>query len=253
MAAASRPPTSRPPPRRDHRVTAIHVVLYALLAAASALAITAVIVVLRTSRPRINGIAFAIGFVVGQLAVCVFALAIGIGTVPERDHAHDTFQAALEVLVGAGLLVGAWRVRYQRPRPDSLPTGRIREEIATRRAAAVARLGSLRPGAMAGSGALLGIGGPKRLTLTLLAVATIATGGLATTTEVSLVAVYVAIATALVWVPLGLTLVFGGRAAEWTAAAHEWWTRHRTIAILVPLVVLGAYFVGVGIVDLLGD
>ena len=234
-------------------MTAAHVVLYALLAAASALAITAVIVVLRTNRARINGIAFTIGFVVGQSAVCVFALAIGIGTVPERDHTHDTFQAVLEVLVGAGLLVAAWRVRHPRPHPNPLRTGRIREEVTTRRAAAVERLGSLRPSAMAGSGALLGIGGPKRLTLTLLAVATIATGGLATTTEVSLVAVYVAIATALVWVPLGLTLVFGPRAAEWTAAAQEWWATNRTIAILVPLVVLGAYFVGVGVAGLVGD
>jgi hypothetical protein len=51
----------------------------------------------------------------------------------------------------------------------------------------------------------------------------------------------------LVWVPVMLTLVFGGQAAEWTAAAQAWWRTHRSTAIFVPLVVLGGYFLGVGI------
>jgi hypothetical protein len=231
-------------------VTAVHVVLYGLLAGLSAVAATAVIVVLRTSQGRINGIAFTIGFVLVQLAVCAVALLIGIGTVPDRHHSHHGVEAVLELLVGVGLLAWAWRVRHPRPHLES--SRRVREELHTRRDAAMARLGTMRPGAMAGSGAVLGVG-PKRITLSLLAVATIATAGLATTTEVGLVGVYVAIASALVWVPVALTLVFGRRAAEWTAAAQEWWAMHRVVATFVPLVVLGVYFVAIGVADLVGS
>jgi hypothetical protein len=230
-------------------VTTIHVVLYGLLAGLSAVAATAVIVVLRTNHGRSNGLAFTIGFVVAQLAVCALALVIGIGTVPQRHRSHHRVEGVLELLLGAGLLVWAWRVRHPRPHLES--SRRIRTELHARRDAAMVRLGGMGPGAMVGSGALL-CAGPKRLTLTFLAVATIATAGLATTTEVGLVGVYVAIATALVWVPVALTLVFGRRAAEWTAATQEWWETHRMVATFVPLVVLGVYFAAIGVVDLVG-
>jgi hypothetical protein len=222
---------------------AVHVVLYGLLAAASALAITSVVAVLRTSRGRVNGTAFAIGFVSAQLAVTVLALGIGLQSVPKHGQSHQLFESTLRVLVGIGLLVAAWQVRHPHPHPPR----RRQSRFAARGDAALTRLRSLHPGAMLGAGGLLGIGGPKRLTLAILAAATIAAGSLSTTTEYSFVAVYVTIATMLVWVPVMLTLVFGGQAAEWTAAAQAWWRTHRSTAIFVPLVVLGGYFLGVGI------
>jgi hypothetical protein len=222
-----------------------HVVLYALLAAASALAVTSVVVVLRTEQGRVNGAAFAIGFLAAQLVVLVLLLLIGTQAVPQRGRSHDAFVATLEILVGLGLLAAAWRVVH--PQPPRDPPRRLEAQLTARREAALAHLGSLRPGALLGTGALLGVGGPKRLTLAILAAATIAAGELATTTQVSLVAVYVAIATALVWIPVVLMLFFGHRAAEWTAAAQKWWARHRTRAIMVPLVLLAVYFLALGI------
>jgi hypothetical protein len=222
---------------------AVHVVLYGLLAGASALAITSVVAVLRTSRGRVNGTAFAVGFVSTQLVVTVVALGIGLQSVPQHGQSHQLFESTLRVLVGIALLAAAWQVRHAHARPPR----RRQSRLAERRDAALTRLGSLRPGAMLGAGGLLGIGGPKRLTLALLAAATIAAGSLSTTTEYSFVAVYVAIATMLVWVPVMLTLGFGSQAAEWTAAAQAWWRTHRSTAVFVPLVVLGGYFLGVGI------
>jgi hypothetical protein len=222
---------------------AVHVVLYALLAGASALAITSVVAVLRTNHGRVNGTAFAVGFVSAQLAVTVLALGIGLQSVPQHGQSHQLFESTLQVLVGVGLLAAAWRVRHPHPHPPRRSDSRL----TVRRDAALTRLGSLRPGAVLGAGGLLGIGGPKRLTLALLAAATIAAGSLSTTTEYSFVAVYVAIATILVWVPVTLTLAFGRQAAEWTAAAQAWWRAHRSAAIFVPLVVLGGYFLGAGI------
>jgi hypothetical protein len=222
-----------------------HVILYGLIAGASALAITSVIVVLRTDRGRVNGLLFAVGFLVAQAVVCALALLIGTESVPQRGDSHHVFVAVLEILVAIGIFAAAWRLTH--PRPPRDPPRRLDAEIAARRTAALERLGSLRPGAVLGTGAALGVGGPKRLTLTLVAAATIAAGSLSAASEVSLVAVYVAIATALVWVPVMLTLVFGRRAAEWTAAGERWWAGHRTKAMFVPLVVLAVYFLVLGI------
>jgi hypothetical protein len=222
---------------------AAHVVLYGVLAGASALAITSVVMVLRTGHGRVNGTAFAVGFVAAQLVVSWLALEVGTASVPQTGDAHQVFESTLEILVGLGLLAAAWQVRHAQQRPPR----RRESKLIARRDAALERLGSFRPAAMVGAGGLLGVGGPKRLTLALLAAATIAAGGFSTPTEYSYVAVYVAIATVLVWVPVMLTLVFGSRAAEWTTTAQAWWRSHRSAATFFPLVVLGGYFVGAGI------
>ena len=101
-----------------------------------------------------------------------------------------------------------------------------------------------------GAGALLGIGGPKRLVLTILATAGIATAQVSTTEETTLVVLYVLLATVLVWVPVLLAVVWGNRAGEWTATVQTWWKAHRATATFVPLVLFGAYFVVAGIIDL---
>ena len=166
---------------------AVHVLLYGLLAGASALAITSVVAVLRTSRGRVNGTAFGVGFVSAQLAVTLLALGIGLQSVPQHGESHQLFQSTLRVAVGVALLAAAGWIRHPRPHPPR----RGDSKLVARRDAALVRLGTLRPGAMLGAGGLLGIGGPKRITLALLAAATIAAGSLSTTTEYSFVAIYV--------------------------------------------------------------
>jgi hypothetical protein len=94
------------------------------------------------------------------------------------------------------------------------------------------------------------VGGPKRLLLTILATAGIATAKVSPTEETSLVVVYVALATILVWVPVLLAVVWGNRAGEWTANVQAWWKAHRSTATFVPLALFGIYFVVTGIIDL---
>jgi hypothetical protein len=224
---------------------AIHVVVYGLLAGASALAATSVLVVLRTSRSRANGAAFAIGFVAAQLLLTLLVLQIDMGAVPQHQRSHPILLATLDLLVAAGLLIAARLVRRPRPRSAS---PRKHPELVNMRDRLVARLGKLRPGATLGVGALLGVGGPKRITITLLAAATIAAGALSRTTEYSFAAVYVVIATVLVWVPVALTIGFGARAADWTSAAQAWWRTHQASTVSTILVVIGAYFAVTGIV-----
>jgi Sap, sulfolipid-1-addressing protein len=64
-----------------------HVLVYALAAAASPLVLTATFVVIRSERPRTNGIAFLSGFLLGTTIACGLGLALGQAAV-DRLNSH---------------------------------------------------------------------------------------------------------------------------------------------------------------------
>ena len=68
-----------------------HVLFYALAAAASPLALTATFVVIRSERPRTNGIAFLSGFLLGTTIACGLGLALGQAAVDRLDS-HETVE-----------------------------------------------------------------------------------------------------------------------------------------------------------------
>ena len=95
--------------------TALQVVLYAFLAAASPLALASTLVVVGGPHRRASGVAFAVGVVVGQAVACGLAFALGVATVPGADTARETLRAVLEVGCGIALLVVSARVRSRLP------------------------------------------------------------------------------------------------------------------------------------------
>ena len=102
------------------------------------------------------------------------------------------------------------------------------------------RLSRLKPVAALGTGIALGIGGPKRLGITLIVAATISAAALGSAEELSLVVIYVLVATALVWVPVALYVVFGTRATDWIADAEAWVSAHQQPLTFYPSLVVGA-------------
>ena len=66
------------------------------------------------------------------------------------------------------------------------------------------------------------MGGVKRLTITLFAGATIAIAGLIPAEQAGLGALYVVIASLLVWLPVAVYLVAGKRADAWTERTEAW-------------------------------
>jgi hypothetical protein len=90
----------------------------------------------------------------------------------------------------------------------------------------MAGLANVRPAAAFSMAGLLGFGGPKRLVLTFLAMASISDAGLGDVADLTLVVVYIAVATALVSVPVGIVIVLGARAAGLLAGGHAWLTGH---------------------------
>src|SRR4051812_27753919 len=65
----------------------LRVVLFALVAATSPLALAAVLIVLTGDRPRLKGVALAIGVIVGQALFFLFVVSVGFASSPDgRDH-----------------------------------------------------------------------------------------------------------------------------------------------------------------------
>jgi Sap, sulfolipid-1-addressing protein len=211
--------------------TALQVLLYALVAGASPLALASTLVLLHGTRARWRSSAFAVGVVLGQAAVCGLAFAVGAASVPGSQSGRDNSRAALELVIGVALLAGSWYARY-RYTPKTAPTS-------SRSKAALARLDKVHTPAAFGTGTALGIGGPKRLGITLIVAATIAASGWSGRGEATLALAYVVIATAVVWGPVSLALVFGARAAGWMETAQAWLTAHRQLMTVRALFVLG--------------
>jgi hypothetical protein len=213
------------------------VLFYALAAAASALVLAATFVVIRGERPRTGGIAFLSGFVFGTLVACGLGLAIGQAAIARFDS-HETYKSVATVGLGLVLVAVGLQIR------QATPTG---PEVRSSRAAAIVDgLGHVGPAASFSMAGLLGFGGPKRLLLTFLAMASVTDAGLRDVADVPLVAVYIAVSTSVVSVPVGIVVIAGERAAVILARGQSWLSEHATelrkwlsIAIGVGLVVDG--------------
>ena len=210
--------------------TASRVLVFALVAAASPVALLATAAVLTSRRGRTNGSLYMVGFLLGQSIAFVVALLIGSAATTTPDG-NEELAAALELAFGVGLLVLAWPQRHARAEPD--PAGRSRVK------AMLARLHRLRPGTAFSVGLLLGVGGVKRLTITLVAGATVGIAGLTPVEDVLLGVLYVLVAAVLVWVPVGVYLVAGERAAEWLEAAQGWLTANERRITFVSTLLFG--------------
>lgn len=207
--------------------TASRILLYALIAAASPVALLATAAVL-TSRGRVNGAVYLVGFLLGQSMVFACAHLVGSAATTDREH-NEAAAAALELAFGIALLLLAWPQRRQ-----DADVGRAGP---SRMKALLDRLRGLRPGTAFSVGVLLGVGGVKRLTITIVAGATVGIAGLAAGEEVLLGVLYVLVAGVLVWAPVSIYLVAGARADDWLESAEGWLTENqRRIGFVTTLV-----------------
>jgi MFS family permease len=195
--------------------TTWRVLLFALIAGLSPVAIVSTLAVLTSRRGRTNGLAFVTGFMLGQAAAFLAAFFVGSAATTDRE-ANEHLAAALELAFGLALLAIAWP---QRKSPEAgVAGGRSRTK------ALLERLRGLRPVTAFSFGALLGVGGVKRLTITIVAGATVGVASLLPVEELALGLVYLLVAGVLVWLPVGVYLVAGARADEWMSAAESWLT-----------------------------
>ena len=217
----------------------LETLLYALIAAASPITLTATLVILRSRRARLNGFTFAFAFLLGEGVVWLALLSLGAVTLDEGDA--DTV-AVVKLVLGGLLLAAAWRVHR-----GFVP--RMREG-GGRTQALLARLEHLTPAAALPVGALLGIGGPKRLTIAIVAASTVSVAGLTTGEQIGLAALYVLVSGVLVWVPVAVFLV-DPRATGWLGSAQEWLKANQRALAMWSLLVFGGVLVIEALVELL--
>ena len=194
-----------------------HVLFYAIVAAASPLVLTATFLVVRGERPRTNGIAFLIGFVAGTTIACIIGLIVGEAAVDKLDS-HEAVADLLTLALGVLLVAFGLRARGREPAPPA--------EGSSRTAAIMASLRHVHPAAACSMAGLLGFGGPKRLLLTLLAMASVNSAQTGSVANLTLALLYIAVATVLVWVPVGMVVVAGERAADLLGQGETWMTEH---------------------------
>jgi hypothetical protein len=218
----------------------VHVLFYALAAAASPLVLTATFVVIRSVRPRTNGIAFLSGFLLGTTIACGVGLILGQAAV-ERLDSHETVEGVLTLLLGVALLAVGLRSRYASPRAET---------EGSRASAILEGLGNVRPAAAFSMAGLLGFGGPKRLVLTFLAMASVSEARLGDLEDLTLVVVYIAVATLLVSLPVGIVIIAGERAAVILERGQSWLTTHAKELRVWLSLAIGAALVVDGLVRL---
>ena len=221
--------------------TAFHVVLFAVVAAASPLALAATFVVIESARPRADGIGFAVGYVVGTVLACLVCVVVGAAFI-DGVESHGTIEAVVELLAGATLLVVGARARRSEPAPERTGRG----------PAIMAGLHEMGPAAAFSTAALLGFGGPKRLLFTLLAMTAISGAGDGPVADTTLVVSYVVLATALVWAPVSFMIVARDRAEPMLERSESWLRTHaRGLRVWISLT-FGAVLVGDGLLRLVG-
>lgn len=222
--------------------TAWRILLFALVAGASPIAVVATLAVLSSRRGRTNGLALLVGFVLGQSAGFLTAFLVGSAVHTNLD-ADDQAAAGLELVFGLALLAIAWpERRHRRSGPNQ---GHSRTK------ALLARLKGLRPATAFTLGALLGVGGVKRLSITIVAGATVGVAGLRPAEELALGLVYVVVASILVWLPVAVYLVAGAHADEKIAAAEDWLTANERRITFVSTLLFGFLLTSDALVRLL--
>jgi hypothetical protein len=195
--------------------------------------------VLASGRGRVNGLAFAVAFVIGQTASVIIALLLGHAA----SSTGPSWQVGPVILVLLGALVVAFALRL-RSRPVSETPGAGRTE------AVLARLERVRPATVFGIGVSLGIG-TKRFAITLVAAASIASADVGAVEEGALAVIYVVIATIVVTVPVAGYIIVGPRADELVARSRAWLTTHGREFTFGSLLAVGVLVLLDGLVRIL--
>lgn len=212
--------------------------LYGLLAGLSPLAFASTIAV--TQAGRLKALGFGTGFVAAQFVTCSLFVIIGVAATGASTR-HPGLQAFMALVLALALGVVALRVR-RRPLPE-------RDGSSAKARALVERLGRLRLVTTILAGLLLGVGGPKRLVLTALAATTITTAAVHDSGEATLVVLYVALATAVVWGPVILFVLLGERGVSLMERAQGEVARRQPEVTVYALLLLAALLAldGIGV------
>jgi hypothetical protein len=206
-----------------------------LAAALSTVPIAVVITLLLSQRATANGIAYLVGQFVGVIALTL-ALGSGLSLLPNRQSvAHDTLAGAVEILIGATLVVyGTVGALRRRKTPSEVSQRWLR------------RLHTIPPRAALGFGLLLNVR-PKALLLVIAAGLAIAGGDLSVTETVISSLVYAVLATSIVAGTVIAHLARPIPTARWLENARTWLGAHGQLIAMIVSILIGVVLIGNGL------
>lgn len=204
--------------------------------AVSPLPVLAVVLMLLSDRGTPNALGFLAGWAFGLVAVLSATAALGLGS----GGTDTPTWAAIEVGLGVFLLLLAAVAWSRRPRP-----GQVREpprwlEIVER----------MSPPQALGLGVLLVLINVKDLALTVTAGADLTDAGLEGAQAAAAVAVFAAIGSLSVALPIVIAAVADGGAHRALGGFRAWLERYGEIAVAVTLLVLGIGLIATSAPDL---
>jgi hypothetical protein len=211
---------------------------FALVVGLSPIPIIAEVLLLFSAKPKPNGAAFAVGFVVGLTAVAVVMLLVaGTQDLADPDSTASSGSATLRIVLGL-LLVGAGIRRLRnRPKPgegDELPKW-------------MAGIETFEPAKAFTVGLAAGGINPKNLAMSFAAVLSIAAVGLPSSEEAVALAVYVAIGSIGVIAPLVAAIALGDRSEAILDDWKAWLAANSATVMAVVFIVLGVMVFGKGL------
>jgi hypothetical protein len=211
------------------------VVPLALAAALSSVPISATIFILLSKGRTRSGIAFLAGTVFGAFATLTLATVAG-QALPGRPRDHEVLLGKLEIVVGVAMVL------------LGVATLGRRSASSGRGARWLTGIGSLRVLPIFGIGLALNIR-PKAVLLVAAASLAISRADLPFEENLVLVALYTAIATCTVVVPIMVTILFPRRMEPRLLAAKRWIATHSTAVSATIMILMGGFVIGLGIAD----
>lgn len=208
--------------------------------AISPVPVIAVILMLSTSRARVNGAAFALGWVAGLVVVSALVLLLA----DDGASSGSTSTAISIAKLAFGVLFILMAVRQWRGRPApgteaALPAWMASIDQFTGRKSLLL-------------GAALSAANPKNLALTVAATASISQAGLAGAQSAAAAAVFVVVGSLSVAGPVAFYLIATDRAREPLDSMKQFMAEHNAAIMTVVLLVLGAKLIGNGIAGVTG-
>jgi hypothetical protein len=207
---------------------------FAVIVMVSPINIVAAILLLFSERPLLDASCYLGGFVAGLAAVVggLTAVAGAVHLDPGSNQSRGA--SALLLVLGAGLIVVAVRKFRGRPRlddPSSLPGW-------------MDGIAGFSPGRSLVVGAGIGAGNPKNIVVALGTAVAVSSAGLPVGQQVTVLAIYVVLASLGVAAPILAMLVLGDRAGTVLDEWKTWLTRNNTAMMAVIYLFFGVYLIG---------
>ena len=210
--------------------------------ALSPIPIIAVVLMLTSSRAKVNGLAFVLGWLLGLGVVGTIVLAFAGPAGASQSGSPATWVSWVKIALGVLLLLVAARQFRSRPHGDEQP--HMPKWMAT--------IDKTTPPAALGLAAVMSGANPKNLLLAVAGAAAIAGTGIPGGQQAIAYLIFALIGTLGVGIPVGIYFAMGKRSEKLLTGLKDWMSAYNAVIMSVLCLVIAAKLIGDGISGLTG-